>query len=138
MPTETPAGTPSFMVQYYERLNAAEEDLRTASPEAAVLIEEIREAVEKSLGLTLKASIAEFEGDSLEAVDDMEFYLGSTAAENFAKLKGITDETILAKVREFGFHIAALWIQLRVNAERDREMRVAQIRRGRDPDESND
>jgi hypothetical protein len=130
------------MQQYEDRLTKAAKELKQVltSESPSSLISDIRFAVETALEDEFLEGMGDSDEDNsvqrLEVLDDMEFDFGRTAAETYARAQGITDEAILEKVREFGFHIAALWIQSGIEKERDIQAGVDEP--PRDPDEDHD
>lgn len=117
----------NYMSQYGERLDEAGRAVRAVLPREAPtnFVDSMINAVNDELMAKFQEGMGHLH-DVSEVLDCMEFILGQPPAETFARKNGIRDESILEKVREFGFHQAALWIQLRVEGERD--LRAAEAR----------
>lgn len=108
---------------YVKQLDAAEKEVKAALP-GKVDVTAFLTGMRKKVNTVLSARLEEFmselgSGNELEAYDCMDCAWGRAPAEKFAQESGITDETALEKVREFGFHQAALWIQTNLGVERD-------------------
>lgn len=106
----------SIIKPYADRADAASDVLQKTHGWTAEQVGELRETINyhvEAVHRELLAAMGEVE--SSESWDEVEFDEGRIAAEAYAREKGISDETLLGAIRQFGYHHAALKLQLSIH-----------------------